>query len=128
VYRVFGCAVAVVLVDSGDYVTYVVGLEECCHLLVQIFGSLVGSECFWMSSQLNDQAAVRVDEVVLVGKKLDVLGAGIGAHEDHEVFVSAGGLCGYLAAEVAVDVFPWDCCSVLLGACSWAVAFPGLRG
>jgi hypothetical protein len=59
-----------------------------------------------MSSQLNDQAAVRVDEVVLVGKKLDVLGAGIGAHEDHEVFVSAGGWSGYLAAEVAVDVFP----------------------
>jgi hypothetical protein len=45
-----------------------------------------------------------VDEVVLVGKKLDVLGAGIGAHEDHEVFVSAGGLRGYLAAEVAVNV------------------------
>jgi hypothetical protein len=70
VYRVFSCAVAVVLVDSGDYVTYVDGLEECCYLLVQIFGSLVGSERFWMSSQLNDQAAVRVDEVVLVGKMM----------------------------------------------------------
>ena len=28
-----------------------------------------------------------MDEVVLVGKKLDVLGAGVGAHEDHKVFV-----------------------------------------
>jgi hypothetical protein len=81
-----------------------------------------------MSSQLNDQAAVRVDEVVLVGKKLDVLGAGIGAHEDHEVFVSAGGLRGYLAAEVAVDIFPWNVGSLLLLGWRRAIAFASFGG
>ena len=61
-----------------------------------------------MSSQLNDQATVRVDEVVLVGKKFDVFGARMSAYEDHKVFVPTCGLCGYFAAEVAVDVLPWD--------------------
>ncbi len=58
-------------------------------LLVQIF---------------SDQATVRVDEVVLVGKKFDVFGDSISAYEDHKVFVPTCRLCGYFAAEVTVDV------------------------
>ncbi len=61
-----------------------------------------------MSSQLDDQATVRMDEVVLVGKKFDVFGARISAYEDHKVFVPTCGLREYFAAEVAVDVLPWD--------------------
>ena len=79
-----------------------------------------------MSSQLDDQATVRMDEVVLMGKKLDVFGARIGAYEDYEVFVPSCRLL-YFAAEVAVDVLPWDRWFVFLGACGWAVAFPGCR-
>ena len=60
-----------------------------------------------MSSQLDDQATVRMDEVVLVGKEFDVFGARIGAYEDHEVFVPSCRLL-YFAAEVAVDVLPLD--------------------
>ena len=61
-----------------------------------------------MSSQLDDQATVRMDEVVLVGKEFDVFGARVGAYEDHEVVVPSCGLCGYFADEVTVDVLPWD--------------------
>ena len=104
-----GYAVAVVFVDSGYYVAHVVGFQKCCHLLVQIFGALVGPECLWVSSQLDDQATVRMDEVVLVGEEFDVFGARVGAYEDHKVFVPSCGLCGYFAAEVTVDVLPWDC-------------------
>ena len=50
---------------------------------------------------------VRVDEVVLVYKKFDMFGAGVGAEKDHEVLVlvSTCRLCGDFATEVAVDIY-----------------------
>ncbi len=50
VHRVFGCAVAVVFVDSCYYVTHVVGFEECRHLFIEVFRALVGAQCMRMSS------------------------------------------------------------------------------
>ena len=43
VYCVFSWSIAVVFVDSSDYVLYVVGFEELGHLLVEIFGALIRS-------------------------------------------------------------------------------------
>jgi hypothetical protein len=43
-----------------------------------------------------------------------VLGAGVSARKYHVVLVSAGRLCSNLAAEVAVDSFPWNLGSLLL--------------
>jgi hypothetical protein len=56
-----------------------------------------------------------------------VFGAGVGAYEDYEVLVSAGRLVSDLAAEVAVDIFPWNMGSLLLLSWRRAVAFASLR-
>jgi hypothetical protein len=44
-HYVFCYAIAVVFVDSGNNVTHVVGFEECCQFLVEVFRALISSEC-----------------------------------------------------------------------------------
>ena len=43
-----------------------------------------------------------------------MLGAVVSARKYHEVLVSAGRLCSNLAAEVTVDIIPWNLGSLLL--------------
>ena len=81
-----------------------------------------------MCAQLRDQAMVCVNEVVLVREEFHVFGAGVGAYEDYEVIVSAGLLGSDLAAEVIVDIFPWNVGSLLLLGWRRAIAFASFGG
>ena len=69
-----------------------------------------------------------MNEVVLVREKFHVFGAGVGAYEDDEVLLSAGRLGSDLAAEVAVDIFPWNVGSLLLLGWRRAIAFASFGG
>ncbi len=64
-----------------------------------------------------------MNEVVLVREKFHVFGAGVDAYEDDEVLLSAGRLGSDLAAEVSVDIFPWNVGSLLLLGWRRAIAF-----
>ena len=104
----FGNAVAIMLVNSSDDVAYVVGFEELVHIFVDVLGALVGAESARVSAEKSHEALVCMNEVILVGEKVTCFGSRCRADEDDEVGVASGGFRGDFAAEVAVDIFPWN--------------------